>query len=118
LRGVGRQSPRRQSHDLRRVNLHRSPAARQILLNRRQAALDIAIAPASDLNTTNAHLGGNRMVVQPVRRTQYDLRAARQSNTDRLGSSQLQQLRSFPIDRLNGKTGIALIGSVNYEALH
>jgi hypothetical protein len=73
------------------------------------------------------------MVVQPVRRTQYDLRAARQSNTDRLGSSQLQQLRSllvqqhnlrrfahrsFPIDHLNGKTGIALIGSVNYAALH
>jgi hypothetical protein len=24
----------------------------------------------------------------------------------------------FPIDGLNGKTGIALTGSINYEALH
>ncbi len=133
LRGVRRQGLRRQSHDLRHVGLHGSPATRQISLNRRQSALNIPIAPASDLNTANAHLGGNRTVVQPVRCTQHDLRATRQSNTDRLGSSQLQQLRTFrvqqhnvrrlahrslPIDSLNGKAGSTQIGSIKYEALH
>jgi hypothetical protein len=123
----------RQAHDLRRIDFHRSPAARQILLNRRQPALGISRAPAPDLNAAQSQLRGNRLVVQAVRCAQHDLCAARQTHTDGLGSRPLHQLRtlftqqhdyrrythrSIPIGGLNGRTSNARISSVNYEALH
>ena len=121
------------THQLRRIDPHRSPTARQVLLNRRQSSLGIPSAPASDLHTTEAELRGNRFVVQSIRSAQHDLRTAGQSDADRLGSRPLRQLRTLftqehayrrythrliPTDGPNGRTINDRISSAKYEALH
>ncbi len=124
---------RRQTHNLRRVDLGLAPAARQILLDGLQSARRVALTPTPHLNPAHAKQLANPVIVQPVRRQQHDARATRQAHFRRIRMRQLHQLFPLRVVQFNDTClphfllqsasytpwiRRVIDGSINYDALH
>jgi len=121
-----------QAHDLTGIDAALAAATRQVGFNARQSTLRKALAPTTHLNSPNAHLSCNLVIVHAFGRQQEYPCPPRQTHADRARPGPSLQLLPLFICKLDN-TGCSharllvrspdqidrkAYSSINYEALH